>query len=425
ATENWWLWSWWPIQLPIRQRKMPPKGRTTFPSPRSHLYNYPAKDNEDRKCGISRKAFLGTFFLLLLVLALTSERVLFKFTVDRLEPFRFVLIQEIVLFNLLVMFTIVSLKRMLTHDITAAMHEFPRNALITVAALDLVQLTATVMSAAQTKPVMTVILLQSIKAFSILASCAAGRAQKYSRGHLVGLLLVCAAMGLAVFPAAYQIVAPEVDEPPADGPLLPEPVGGAVPVPLRTTGRAPQLQVPEPGARLGVLPQASLAGALNDGWACAFWGEPRNGASDALPQRAQCAYSFYLAAGYVAAAVLVNVFVDRLLLYSTERAMYRGVTASILVACAALALYTTQSNGVYYPDSLSLLDVVSIIMLVIGLEVYHSVKEPDSDFLTQWTSGQPSLFQGEEAESAEEGDGRRMILGGRGDGHGLFSSNHR
>eukprot|EP00639_Heterosigma_akashiwo_P004594 CAMPEP_0194584832 /NCGR_PEP_ID=MMETSP0292-20121207/17317_1 /TAXON_ID=39354 /ORGANISM="Heterosigma akashiwo, Strain CCMP2393" /LENGTH=360 /DNA_ID=CAMNT_0039440015 /DNA_START=293 /DNA_END=1376 /DNA_ORIENTATION=+ len=339
------------------------------------------------------------------------------------------------------MFTIVSLKRMLTHDITAAMHEFPRNALITVAALDLVQLTATVMSAAQTKPVMTVILLQSIKAFSILASCAAGRAQKYSRGHLVGLLLVCAAMGLAVFPAAYQIVAPEVDEPPAAWNVLVYFLAG---VPAAASGLVKEralVKFARPmdpyylnlwvalyqflfvllaaplsykfqslGHDWEFYPQASFAGALNDGWACAFWGEPRNGASDALPQRAQCAYSFYLAAGYVAAAVLVNVFVDRLLLYSTERAMYRGVTASILVACAALALYTTQSNGVYYPDSLSLLDVVSIIMLVIGLEVYHSVKEPDSDFLTQWTSGQPSLFQGEEAESAEEGDGRRMTL---------------
>mmetsp|Transcript_23799 Transcript_23799/g.31116 ORF Transcript_23799/g.31116 Transcript_23799/m.31116 type:complete len:440 (+) Transcript_23799:231-1550(+) len=398
----------------------PPKGGRVL-SPRSDLYNYPSRES-DEKCNIfcftiRKTVFLGMLCLFCLIVALTSERVLFKITVDRLIPFRFVLIQEIVLFYLTVTFTVVSMKRMFTHDITAAMYTFPRNSLMVMSALDLIQLTMTVMSAAQTTPMMTVILLQAIKGFSILASCLAGRALKYQRTHYLGAFLILFAVALAVFPAIYRIVSPMIA--PQSWNVLVYFLSG-IPAALSSLYKEHSLikfaQPMDPyylnmylglyqfllillasplcykfqslGHSWSFYPQASFSSALNDGWACAFWGTQYDTTKDELPQEGQCSYSFFLVAGYVASTVLVNVFIDQSLIYTRERSMYRAVTMSIVVACIILGLYTKTTNGEYYPATIPMSDIISLVLLAVGLEVYHREKEPDSDFLTQWTGRQ-------------------------------------
>eukprot|EP00638_Chattonella_subsalsa_P000830 CAMPEP_0117776480 /NCGR_PEP_ID=MMETSP0947-20121206/27771_1 /TAXON_ID=44440 /ORGANISM="Chattonella subsalsa, Strain CCMP2191" /LENGTH=309 /DNA_ID=CAMNT_0005603411 /DNA_START=415 /DNA_END=1345 /DNA_ORIENTATION=+ len=286
------------------------------------------------------------------------------------------------------------MKRMFTHDITAAMYTFPRNSLMVMSALDLIQLTMTVMSAAQTTPMMTVILLQAIKGFSILASCLAGRALKYQRQ--VSPMIAPQSWNVLVYflsgiPAALSSLYKEHSLIKFAQPMDPYYLNmylGLYQFLLILLASPLCYKFQSLGHSWSFYPQASFSSALNDGWACAFWGTQYDTTKDELPQEGQCSYSFFLVAGYVASTVLVNVFIDQSLIYTRERSMYRAVTMSIVVACIILGLYTKTTNGEYYPATIPMSDIISLVLLAVGLEVYHREKEPDSDFLTQWTGRQ-------------------------------------
>ena len=92
--------------------------------------------------------------------------------------------------------------------------------------------------------------------------------------------------------------------------------------------------------------------------------------------QAYCVAAMPLITVYVASIMLVNVAVDRVLLYGSEPVLYRAVTAATLTAFVVLG---ALANGAPVPPfgvSTAVLNIPSAFLLVIGNELYHRYQEP-------------------------------------------------
>lgn len=137
-----------------------------------------------------------------LVLATAIERVTFKIMIDRMLPYKFVLV-EIIFALTCALFTSATLWVLYsTNQITAEMRQFPQWRIFTMAVLDTMQFLLLVYSGAGVSPTMTVILMHTSTFFVVLGSKVVFPNRKYSLAHTYGMSL----MGFAIFFSLVKIV---------------------------------------------------------------------------------------------------------------------------------------------------------------------------------------------------------------------------
>lgn len=135
----------------------------------------------------------------LLILSTAGERVTFKFMIDRMFPFKFVLIEIIFLLSFL-LFSIVTLYKIhKTKEITSQMRKFPHSQILVMAGLDSLQFLGLVCSGVAVSPTMTVILMHASTIFVVGGSRIAFPHRNYGDSHKFGLLFISGALviGLA------------------------------------------------------------------------------------------------------------------------------------------------------------------------------------------------------------------------------------
>mmetsp|Transcript_3372 Transcript_3372/g.3540 ORF Transcript_3372/g.3540 Transcript_3372/m.3540 type:complete len:273 (+) Transcript_3372:171-989(+) len=144
--------------------------------------------------GVNKEQFLLAISVICLMIATAGERVTFKMAVDRMVPFRFVLIQLIFMMSAIVFGIISHIKQGFTNRITVRMKEFPHSKLLIMAVLDTIQFAGLAISAAGVSPAMTVILLHTSTPFLVIGSKYAFPDRKYSVLQMSGVQLISLAV---------------------------------------------------------------------------------------------------------------------------------------------------------------------------------------------------------------------------------------
>jgi hypothetical protein len=147
--------------------------------------------------------------LVVLCFATTVERVSFKMLVDRVVPFRYLLVVLMVLIEALLLGVVVRLKSCHGSLVPDAA-SFPRKKLLVMALLDLTKDLMMILSGAFVPPSLTVLLMQGQLPVSMLLGMAYERSKgryasstrvQYTRSHYLGASLIAAAVVLAFAPA--------------------------------------------------------------------------------------------------------------------------------------------------------------------------------------------------------------------------------
>ena len=179
------------------------------PSPPSVMYV--GVNDEDLGSGrlpsrTSNKSLYAAGALVGLCAVTTSERVAFKMLIDRVVPFRFLVLVLVVLFEALALMAVVSAKGWAG---TAAPSPtgFPRRKLLIMAALDLTKDLMMVLTGAFVPPTLTVMLLQCQIPISMgLAHLQTGTSRGYRTMHYAGAGAISLAIALAFVPVMVHWV---------------------------------------------------------------------------------------------------------------------------------------------------------------------------------------------------------------------------
>ena len=85
--------------------------------------------------------------------------------------------------------------------------------------------------------------------------------------------------------------------------------------------------------------------------------------------------------GYVISNVVVLECIDRVL-QSSNQILGRVMAAAVFVAFLALRIYDTNGLG---SNDVDFLDIISIIVLIAGMEIYGRDPEPDIEATTTFS----------------------------------------
>lgn len=134
------------------------------------------------------------------------------------------------------------------------------------------------------------------------------------------------------------------------------------------------------------FPISSLLDNFSDGLSC-FTGENPGRDTSYESRDASCDYGYLTILGYIIANVVMLECVDKAL-QSSDQILNRTTALAVLVAYIVLGFYDT---GIGYDDdgligtAFNYWDIVSIVILMVGMEVYGRDPEPDVESITQYT----------------------------------------
>lgn len=134
------------------------------------------------------------------------------------------------------------------------------------------------------------------------------------------------------------------------------------------------------------FPITTMAVNFHDGWSCVLGhGPPQNTAYDS--SGAMCVNSnIWLLIGYVTATLAVIECIDRVLQISNQT-LGRAMAFAVLVAFLALGVYDKQgeSGSSLFGTNIGYADLVSIAVLLLGMEIYGQDPEPDVEVITNFS----------------------------------------
>jgi len=97
---------------------------------------------------------------------------------------------------------------------------------------------------------------------------------------------------------------------------------------------------------------------------------------------ASCHHLFYLVVLYSFSVISVGVAVDKIVNGGATKVMYRGVSAGIILSVISLYLYDLHIPDFNYGAAIDSLNLICLILLVVGSEIYHRVSLQDASFET-------------------------------------------
>ncbi|KAL4087540.1 hypothetical protein PRIC1_013430 [Phytophthora ramorum] len=159
----------------------------------------------------SRKSLLSFGAILLLLVAMSSERFLFKVMVDRMESYRYFLSQLMTFLYIPPLFCIVSYKA--THDglVDDDGMEFPKFHFFIMGLLDLIHGLILFIAGGRTDPTQTLLFMQaSIPISACMSAIFFG--VRYTRPQVVGMLAITAGLVLSLIPCIEDIDSKEFDD---------------------------------------------------------------------------------------------------------------------------------------------------------------------------------------------------------------------
>jgi len=107
-------------------------------------------------------------------------------------------------------------------------------------------------------------------------------------------------------------------------------------------------------------------------------------AQNDFPEPATCYLSLGLVLTHSFSIISVGCAVDKIVNAGATKAMYRGISAGIIIAVLLMYEYEMRNPRFNYGPVIDGLNLISLILLVIGAEVYHRVTLSGSTFETEY-----------------------------------------
>ena len=127
-------------------------------------------------------------------------------------------------------------------------------------------------------------------------------------------------------------------------------------------------------------PFNSILSNIWDGVFC-FLGFDPSGDTSYDSRASECSYSYFLVLTYVLCNVVVLECIDRIL-QAKNQILERSMAFAV---CISFSVLTVYDNSDYFGDdgyAADVANVIAIIILLIGIEIYSKDSEPDSEALT-------------------------------------------
>jgi hypothetical protein len=367
-----------------------------------------------------------------LIVATAMERVTFKIMVDRMLPYKLTLVQIIFLFSAFTFVGLTKVQCFWNPDIHDGMTEFPQNKIMVMAAIDTVPFILMAVSASGVPPTMTVVLMHASTIFVVLGSKVIFPQRDYSKYNYIGIGLIAGAIGLCLIKVMFwriDLISSASSEValccwtflvaaslhgvstlykeksiieygrPIDNMYLSSCLffyqcvatfGLAITINLsKGMSRQNTSNFSLPAPYCVLIPRSALlclsvaiAGYaeldnlftnIYDGWKC-FFGFQSSLDDDSY---VDCSESMGVVLGYVVCNAAVVVCMSTVLTLSNQ-ILGRATEAAILFAFVVLWVYDVHINdSSMFGGNEGLGDILAIIVLIAGMEVYDRDPEPD------------------------------------------------
>eukprot|EP00536_Pseudo-nitzschia_multiseries_P001987 jgi/Psemu1/283405/fgenesh1_pg.26_\ len=131
-----------------------------------------------------------------------------------------------------------------------------------------------------------------------------------------------------------------------------------------------------------LYPSSEFSKNVAEGFQCFFWVLDDEEAKSGFYDEASCGHLLSLVALYSVSVICVVVAVDKIVNGGATKVMYRGVSAGIILSVISLYMYDLHIPDFNYGAAIDSLNLVCLILLVVGSEIYHRVSLQDASFET-------------------------------------------
>lgn len=141
------------------------------------------------------------------------------------------------------------------------------------------------------------------------------------------------------------------------------------------------------------FPLSSMTQNLKDGWECLLGNHPSDSAPYSTEWGNECSLCLLLVLCYVVSNVLTLVCIDSVLRTSNQ-ILGRVLAAAVAVSFISLAIYDKSNSLLVAPGlwgtTMVWRDVLSLTLLLVGMELYARDSEPNIEIITNFPSNTPS-----------------------------------
>lgn len=142
-----------------------------------------------------------------------------------------------------------------------------------------------------------------------------------------------------------------------------------------------------------LYPASEVSENFVDGLKC-FWGLlDAADQEDKYPEEADCNFALGLVLLHVFSIISVGVAVDKIVNAGATNVMYRGISAGIIVAVLSMHFYDMRLPDFAYGPAIDALNLVCLVLLVLGSEVYHRASLQESTFETIYPAVEVPTFE--------------------------------
>ncbi len=131
-----------------------------------------------------------------------------------------------------------------------------------------------------------------------------------------------------------------------------------------------------------LYPSSGFSKNFVEGFQCFIGRLDENRAENGYDDPAECRYSLSLVLLHSFSVITVGVAVDKIVNAGATKVMFRGVSAGIIVSVVGLYIYDLMIPDFSYGPAIDSLNLVCVLLLVVGSEVYHRVSLQDATFET-------------------------------------------
>eukprot|EP00934_Nitzschia_sp_Nitz4_P001648 Nitzschia sp. Nitz4//scaffold3_size479765//168785//170480//NITZ4_000069-RA/size479765-augustus-gene-0.34-mRNA-1//-1//CDS//3329550665//1648//frame0 len=131
-----------------------------------------------------------------------------------------------------------------------------------------------------------------------------------------------------------------------------------------------------------LYPSSGFSKNVVEGFQCFLGVLDQDRAENGYIDNAQCQYCMGLVLLHSFSIIAVGVAVDKIINAGATKVMYRGVSAGIIVAVMSLYFYDMHIPDFNYGPAIDSLNLVCVLLLMVGAEVYHRVSIEDATFET-------------------------------------------
>jgi len=131
-----------------------------------------------------------------------------------------------------------------------------------------------------------------------------------------------------------------------------------------------------------LYPSGSFSDNFVDGLQCFFGTLSERDQERKYPEEAECSFTLTLILSHAFCIIAIGVGVDKIVNSGATKVMYRGISAGIILATLCMHFYEIQSSDFFYGPVIDTLNLVCLVLMVLGAEVYHRTTLQESTFET-------------------------------------------